>query len=76
MNQENNSFDNLSSSQDDTQVQVEGSIATATITSTSPSSSSTVSRTACDKFFKDFQQDIVKKDGPLNAYYVKVKNNI
>ena len=61
MNQENNSFDHSSSSQDDIEVQEEGSITSTAITSTSSSSSLTVPRTALDKFFKDLQHDSVKK---------------
>jgi hypothetical protein len=53
MNQENNSFDNLHSSQDDIQTETEVSINAGTITSTSSSSYLTVPKTARDKFFKD-----------------------
>ncbi len=61
MNQENNSFHNLSSSQDDIQIQVEGSTTATTITSTSFSSNLTVPKTARDKLFKDLQHKPEKK---------------
>ena len=75
MNQENNSFDNLSSSHDGIEARAEGSIAT-TITSTSPSSSSTVPRTARDKFFKDLQQDLIKKRWSAECLLCKTSKRV
>jgi hypothetical protein len=60
MNQENNTFDNLHSSQDNVQIGIEGSTSAATMTYTYSSANLTISSTIIDKLNKDLQYDTVK----------------
>ncbi len=59
--QENNSFDNLNSTQDDIQIETEGSISAVPVFSASSSANLIVPKTARDKFFIDLQYEIEKK---------------
>ena len=61
MNRENNSFENLHSSQDDVHIKTEGSTIGGTITTSSSSANLIVPKAVLDKLFKDLQFDKEKK---------------
>lgn len=58
MNKEDDSVDNLHSTQDDVQIETDISISAGTINSTSAASNLTVPKATRDKFFKDLQYEI------------------